>query len=97
MERHPYFQIGEEVILQSIDHPSDNGIYYIENICFKENPIRYTTLEDLPASFAYELVGIEGWWGEKIIKKIHKPSQCSFENLLNEIKCPAYRILYSKS
>lgn len=89
MERQAYFQVGEEVILQSIDYPSDNGVHCIENMRFLQNPIRSTTSEDLPSSFGYKLVGIDGWWMERVIKKIQKPSQSSFENLINEIKCPA--------
>lgn len=83
------FQIGEDVVLQSQDYPNENGIQSIEQIRFMENPIRDTTFEELPPSFGYKLLGIEGWWNEKSIKKIHKPSQFSFDQLISEIKCPS--------
>lgn len=83
------FQIGEDIILQSQDYPAENGTQSIEQIRFMENPIRDTTFEELPPSFGYKLLGIEGWWSEKSIKKIHKSSQFSFDQLISEIKCPS--------
>lgn len=86
--KQPLFSVGEDIILQSIDYPSSNGSQLIEQIRFIEDPIRDTTLEDLPPSFAYKLINLDGWWAEKVLKKIHKPSQFSFDQLISEIKCP---------
>lgn len=83
------FQIGEDVILQSHDYPTENGVHTIEQVRFIEKPLRDTTFEELPPSFGYKFIGVEGWWNEKVIKKIHKPSQFSFDKLISEIKCPS--------
>ncbi len=97
MERQAYFQVGEEVILQSKQFPKYNGKYTVEKI-FPPGPHYGPDGESLwtDQHFSYCLGFAFNWkggicdtWQEPSIKKLHKPSETNFTELMNNLKCPA--------
>lgn len=101
MERQPYFQVGEEVTLKSIDQPQDNGDYIILSILKhgeewndRLNTDYITVSEGLTYVFEEPIVdtsmeeGTECLWCESALRKKYKPSELSFNEMINEIKCP---------
>ncbi len=87
MERQPYFQVGEEVTLQSKHFPQVNGDYIIEDLDWMENHISSATGEKLPSMFVYRLINCDGqYWAESALKKKYPPSSKGFSELMSSIK-----------
>lgn len=87
----PYFSIGEEVILISIDNPRLNGEYTIERYMPPQpciNPL--TGRLNTSTNHAYKLHGIEpedttkgsGYFRQSSLRKKHRPSDESFSELM---------------
>lgn len=100
MERQPLFYIGEEVILSE-----DNKTYIVDQIIkggdtFFDRVVRYkrNTTKDSYGQYGY-LLNVsfpcknqfegECLWAEYKLKKKNKPSEFSFTELMNNLKCPA--------
>lgn len=98
----PYFEVGEEVIAIFKHYPESNGRYIITEVLSnrqaKEEVQRSSKFK---CDFYYRLDGLLLVWaegtegevkfdlaGEPALRKIHKPSQFSFDQLISEIKCP---------
>lgn len=90
MERQPYFQVGEEVILQSKHFPQVNGDYIIEDLCWMENHVSSATGEKLPSMCVYSLINCDGQWAESALKKKYPPSSQGFNELISSIKQNEY-------
>ncbi len=86
MERQPYFQVGEEVILQSKHFPQVNGDYIIEDLEWMENHVSSATGEKLPSMFVYSLINCDGQWAEFVLKKKYPPSSQGFNELISSVK-----------
>ena len=80
----PLFQVGELVGLVSQYDPQSNGQYVIVEIRFG-NFINVMTREWVEVN-AYVLDGLKGQWGESALRKIHKPSEYSYQELLTSLK-----------
>jgi hypothetical protein len=94
------FKVGEKVGLVSITKPHLNGEYIVEGIVEGDNPftcrITNRTLRGKGwTGYGYMLVdcqylddkeGCELPWDEPALRKLHKPSKYSFDDLLSEIK-----------
>lgn len=86
MERQPYFQVGEEVILQSKHFPEANGIYIVEGLHWAENHVSSGTGKDLPNMFVYNLSGCKGQWVESALRKKYPPSSQGFSEIMKILK-----------
>lgn len=98
----PYFEVGEEVTLQSKDQPESNGDYVIYKILKdgeewddRLNPEYTLTSDGVTYVFeepildtSHEKEGTECLWCESALRKKYKPSELSFNELISEIKCP---------
>lgn len=98
MERQPLFCVGEEVILSE-----DNKTYVVTQIVkpggsFKDRVVKYERNSLSNKRYGY-LLNVsfpcknqfegECLWAEHMLKKKHKPSDMSFTELMNNLKCPA--------
>lgn len=96
--RKPYFHVGEEVILQSVSRPDLNGEYTVRQVLDdRETYICRATGENIrpyPEGFHYTLEevvplthdGFENCWRESALRRKHKPSDDSFEQMMNKLK-----------
>lgn len=96
--RKSYFHVGEEVILQSVDRPDLNGEYTVRQVLVgRETYICRATgkkVRTYPEGFYYILEeviplthdGFEINWDESALRKKHKPSDDSFEQMMNKLK-----------
>ncbi len=92
----PYFEVGEEVILESATCPELNGDYFIEHMLPKgvwPNPYKSDSLIEVISPAAYKLMGIapvkpvlSGYFGQPSLKKKHKPSGKSFQELITNLQ-----------
>lgn len=98
----PLFQVGELVGLVSQECPHLNGQYHIRAIVYSgdvyldkfRGKVRWTCTNASPDEPSYILDEIcesepdwtEYKWDESALRKIHKPSQYSFSELLTELK-----------
>ena len=87
----PLFEIGENVILQSRSFPEYNGEEIIIDIR-RSNDNKALTLNgiiDTGTPWGYKL-NIQhplcGWWSEVALRKKHKPSEDSYESMINKLK-----------
>lgn len=85
----PKFEVGEEVILQSISAPELNGDTVVLDVryCVYRN----WSTKELEEGYLYQL-GIKGHndgWMESSLRKKHKPSDMSFTDLMTSIKSNA--------
>ena len=88
----PLFEIGEEVILQSKNHPECNGEAVVISYMPSSGGVDRYGVKQVVGGFAYKLT-IDSplpnkLWHELAIKKKHKPSEMSFEELMNFLKSP---------
>lgn len=95
---HPWFSVGEEVILQNITYPEYNGEYYIERVVYEDDIIecRITNqtfriygigyLLNTPLLNKIDMRGLEVVWDKISLRKKHKPSDESFGELMNNLK-----------
>lgn len=91
----PKFEVGEVVILQSINKPERNGEYQIEGIAwhgdvYKGLTCNYSRDKHAPG---YDLgtsddVGPE-LWDESALRKKHLPGSLSFRDLVQTLKDPS--------
>ena len=75
--REAYFSVGEEVILVSVDHPELNG----------EVKVLSREPELFSPGWSYGLdVDVNGknQWQESALRKKHKPSEFTFEQLIKQ-------------
>lgn len=97
MERQPLFYVGEEIILSE-----DNKIYIVDQVIkggdpFFDRVVKYKRNSLKRNSYGY-LLNVsfpcknqfegECLWAERMLKKKHKPSDMSFTDLMNNLKCP---------
>lgn len=91
MNYQPLFKINEEVILQSNSFPECNGEYVILEIR-KGNDnyaISKDGIVDVGTPWGYVLNiehPIAGCWSEISLRKKHKPSEDSYESMINKLK-----------
>lgn len=79
----PLFKVGEEVILQAVNLTKYNGDHIIEDLTFDADVkawdgSRYT-------GYSYKLEGVDVWFVEPVIKKKYKPSEFTFDQLMNSL------------
>ncbi|UVN13478.1 hypothetical protein FBPa8_0014 [Pseudomonas phage vB_PaeP_FBPa8] len=95
--RKPYFHVGEEVILQSVDRPDLNGEYTVRQVVVgRETYICRDTgskIRTYPEGVYYILEevilltdGFETSWCESALRKKHKPSDDSFEQMMDKLR-----------
>lgn len=98
----PKFEVGEEVILQSRTHPQANGEYVVgsvfkldleEKIATDIETGKRWTFKSLDGTYSYDvgniLNGPQMTMVEEIeLRKKHKPSRMSFDNLMSSLKSP---------
>lgn len=98
----PLFSVGEKVILQSETYPWYNGVYVVEKLVkpgeriidrIKEGVQTLSLEEDgicyiLDEPLKNDYNGGETFWRQSALRKINKPSQFTFDQLISEIKCP---------
>ncbi len=86
MERQPYFQVGEEVILQSEFAPQDNGECVVEWLAFRKGPVQTSFGDFVPSTFVYVLSNRTGIWLESALRKKYPPASQGFSELISSIK-----------
>lgn len=100
--KQPLFKIGEEVIAIFKHYPESNGRYVITEVLTNSQAKQeISRSSNFKCDFYYRLNGLLIVWaegtgrelrfdlaGEPALRKIHKPSQFSFDQLISEIKCP---------
>lgn len=77
----PYFKVGEEVTLQSLELPQYNGDYtisYIERGGGYWYNLGFTLEDDIEQGGTF--------WAERCLKKKYPPSTESFDELIKELK-----------
>lgn len=102
--KQPLFSIGEKVRREAATYKESNGEYIVEEVISSETMTKlHPNMEITEGSYYYKLSGFEilkikkvskeaggicnhSWEGW--LRKIHKPSQFSFDQLISEIKCP---------
>lgn len=101
--KQPLFKVGEEVIATFQNYKGSDGIYIItEVLTNKQAREEVFPPANLRCDFYYRLDGLILVWregseseqrisiaAEPALKKIHKPSRFSFDQLISEIKCPS--------
>ena len=89
----PYFNVGETVILQSVDDPHLSGEHAIEHclaIGAHANPYKDGFTVTITESYGYKLFGIDhgdtisgsGYYRQSALRKKHKPSDESFSEIM---------------
>ena len=83
----PYFSVGEEVILESKDHPEYNGEYVIQamDYGFGEDVItgKLTVCWSYDLGFTAKHENAESiWWDQAALRKKYPPSEMSFSEML---------------
>ena len=85
--REAYFEVGEEVILVSKHNPLCNGEAIVLKAVYGEK-WDYNTNKDMPDGWRYELTitvpEFAGLWDESALRKKHKPSEFTFEQLIKQ-------------
>jgi len=91
----PYFEVGEEVILESKSAPEWNGEHVIEHVLPNGtwvNPSECTHVH-ITEGFGYKLMGVEssekrvtGYFVQSALRKKHKPSGKSFQELITNLQ-----------
>ena len=98
----PLFEIGEEVVIQSKDFQEVNGqCSVVEKIVMPNEKyvdrLNCTVFKNISGKYAYLLSnkllhpnanGAEALWGESALRKKHKPSELSFQELVSSLKTP---------
>ena len=101
--KQPLFKIGEEVIAIFKNYPESNGRYVIREVLTNSQAKQeISRSSNFKCDFYYRLNGLLLVWaeggerevkldlaGEPALRKIHKPSQFTFDQLISEIKCPS--------
>lgn len=92
----PYFSVGEEVILCSNDYPQYNGCQVIEGVYASGEIVkcRITGYCGPSSDLGYRISGIciqsdngkEGLWRQSVLRKKHKPSDQSFQELIKSTR-----------
>ena len=90
------YKVGEEVILKSLDHPEFNGDYIVQAVHQSGDTIpnvRGCLAVLCPSGFSYYL-GFNHYadeythWGQLSLRKKHKPSDQSFDQIMSSFKQP---------
>lgn len=81
----PKFEVGEEVILQSIDFPECNGEYSVQEVSYFD-AVGFCYRLDLD----HKVVGRLDLWVESSLRKKHKPSRMSFDDLMSSLKTTSH-------
>lgn len=97
----PLFEIGEEVILQSKTFPEYNAEYVVEEVIEKDQPVRcrltgdriyssdgYSYRFSIPLLHKHYTDGTECLMDESALRKKHKPSELSFQELVSSLNTP---------
>lgn len=101
--KQPLFKVGEEVSATFKNYKGGDGNYVITEILTNEQvKAEIIKSSKFTCDFYYRLDGLLLIWmegsehevrldiaGEPSLRKIHKPSQFSFDQLISEIKCPS--------
>lgn len=79
----PLFKVGEEVILQAKNCQEYNGNHIVSNVKHCED----VHLKDgsIYSGFYYNLEGVPYTWVEYVLKKKYRPSEFTFEQLMNSL------------
>lgn len=80
----PLFSVGEEVILQAVNFTDFNGEHIIADYTFDTEVLTYDNLRY--TGYSYKFEGVDTWFVEYVIKKKHKPSEFTFDQLMNSLK-----------
>ncbi|MNH44682.1 hypothetical protein D3C79_1069140 [compost metagenome] len=75
----PKFEVGEEVILQSVIDSQYDGEYQVTELDYDEYGLFYR-LDGLPTKNVCEAS----------LRKKHKPSRMSFDDLMSSLKPPSH-------
>ena len=79
----PKFEVGEVVLLRSVNFPECNGEATVLDI-----------IEDRTFVYAYKLTishhadGFLEYWGEPALRKKHTPGEMTFDNLMASLSSP---------
>lgn len=96
----PLFEVGEEVILQSKTFPEYNGEYVVNGVIEGDQTVtcRLTNYRIYSRGRSYRFTvphihksfdnGTEVLWSESALRKKHKPSELSFQELVSSLKIP---------
>lgn len=80
----PLFEINEMVILQSVYHPEENGVYTISS---RKWVFRPGISNPLPHyHWCYTLNGGSKEWHERVIKKFHTKGNDDYQTVIKKIK-----------
>lgn len=79
----PLFKVGEEVILQAVNLTKYNGEHIIEDLIFEDDVTAWDGSKYV--GYSYKLIGVEVWFVEPAIKKKYKPSEFTFDQLMNSL------------
>ena len=94
----PLYKVGERVGLVSRTFPERNGEYTVRQVLGKGDKFVCRLTKDTHSwkfdRFAYileEMCAFGSWkheavWYESALRKLHKPSQFSFDELMEELK-----------
>jgi hypothetical protein len=79
----PLFKVGEEVILQAVNLTKYNGEHIIEDLTFDEDAKAWDGSSY--TGYTYKLEGVDVWFVEPALRKKHKPSEFTFDQLMNSL------------
>ena len=85
----PLFEVGEHVIVDSQLNPAHNGEQIICDVSFKK--LVLVSRAGIYEGWCYKIFcqeDIKLWYIEPSIKKKHKPSEMSFDGLMDFLKSP---------
>jgi hypothetical protein len=83
--REAYFDVGEEVILQSRGFPELNGNATVISKVYGVRRSSFDGISRKGWAYYLDVVGPnEAPWREASLRKKHKPSEFSFEELINQ-------------
>lgn len=83
----PYFKVGEEVILVSLENPELNGECTIESILRGNFVSDSDGIRMNAYSYVTTIPGTKGSWSERALRKKHEGGE-DFKSLMNNLKSP---------
>lgn len=79
----PLFKVGEEVILQAVNLTKYNGEHIIEDLIFEDDATAWDGSKYV--GYSYKLEGVDVWFVEPVLRKKYKPSEFTFDQLMNSL------------
>lgn len=82
------FQVGEEVILQSLTYPELNGECVVLSVVENDDNLAWKDgkLVDVGTHYMYKTSVGSNYWSEIALRKKHEPSDDSFSQLMDKLK-----------